>query len=79
MRKNYKTLNNKKTERNAFFGKDFGVLNTSVINRWDLTQNPKHGPFIVEEYENTIVIPPNSNAQLDKFGNILININKAKN
>ena len=79
MRKNNKILNNKKTERNAFFGKDFGVLNTPVINRWDLTQNPKHGPIIVEEYENTIVIPPNSNAHLDKFGNILININKAKN
>ena len=68
----------KNNERKAYFGKNFGYINTPVINRWDLTQKPQNGPIIVEEYENTIVIPPDSNMRLDDFGNILIEI-KNKN
>lgn len=71
-----KTLKN--NDRKAYFGKNFGYINTPVINRWDLTQKPQNGPIIVEEYENTIVIPPDSNMRLDDFGNILIEI-KNKN
>ena len=71
-----KTLKN--NDRKAYFGKNFGYINTPVINRWDLTQKPQNGPIIVEEYENTIVIPPDSNLRLDDFGNILIEI-KNKN
>ena len=68
----------KNNDRKAYFGKNFGYINTPVINRWDLTQKPHDGPIIVEEYENTIVIPPDSNMRLDDFGNILIEI-KNKN
>ena len=68
----------KNNDRKAYFGKNFGYINTPVINRWDLTQKPHNGPIIVEEYENTIVIPPDSNLRLDDFGNILIEI-KNKN
>ena len=68
----------KNNDRKAYFGKNFGYINTPVINRWDLTQKPHNGPIIVEEYENTIVIPPDSNMRLDDFGNILIEI-KNKN
>ena len=68
----------KNNDRKAYFGKNYGYINTPVINRWDLTQKPHNGPIIVEEYENTIVIPPDSNLRLDDFGNILIEI-KNKN
>tara|TARA_B100001750_G_scaffold165574_1_gene134168 strand:+ start:1670 stop:3772 length:2103 start_codon:yes stop_codon:yes gene_type:complete len=68
----------KNNDRKAYFGKNYGYINTPVINRWDLTQKPHNGPIIVEEYENTIVIPPDSNMRLDDFGNILIEI-KNKN
>ena len=68
----------KNNDRKAYFGKNFGYINTPVINRWDLTQKPQNGPIIVEEYENTIVIPPDSNMRLDDFGNILIEIKNKK-
>ena len=59
--------------RKAYFGKSFGWVETPVLARSDL-QKKIIGPAIVEEYDATCLIPPKSEAQLDSFGNIVIDL-----
>ncbi len=61
------------TSRQAYFGPDRGWFETPVIARSDLRQ-ARQGPLIVEEYDTTCVIPPGAAAELDSFGNILIDL-----
>ena len=44
--------------------------------RRDLTSRVS-GPVLVDEYDSTIVIPPGSNACLDEFGNIVMELSNA--
>ena len=59
--------------RRVYFGPGVGWLETPVIGRGDLDV-PREGPCIVEEYDATVVIPPRSEAALDAYGNILIEL-----
>ena len=59
--------------RKAYFGKIHGWIETPVLARADL-QKKISGPAIVEEYDATCLIPPKSEAQLDLFGNIVIDL-----
>ena len=47
---------------------------TSVIGREALTRTPRAGPFIIEDYDCTCVVPPNASAWLDAAGNIEIEV-----
>jgi len=58
--------------RKAYFGEEYGQLNVDVIARESLSADARQGPLIIEEYDSTIVIPPDWNASLDKRGNVLI-------
>ena len=59
--------------RCAYFGPAHGWCDTDIINRADLGE-PKAGPCIIEEYDSTCVVPPGSTANLDPFGNIVIDV-----
>jgi N-methylhydantoinase A len=59
--------------RRAYFGPRRGWLDTPVLRRVDLAV-PCHGPCIIEEYDATCVIPPGARAQLDTYGNIMIDV-----
>jgi N-methylhydantoinase A len=59
--------------RHAYFGPALGWCDTVIINRSDL-QEPRAGPCIIEEYDSTCVVPPGSTANLDPFGNIVIDV-----
>jgi N-methylhydantoinase A len=59
--------------RRAYFGPARGWHATRVINRADLAE-PWQGPCIVEEYDSTCIVPPDSTASLDGFGNIVIDV-----
>jgi len=61
-------------QRKAYFGGDWGWLDTRVITRAGLTETPVAGPLIVEGYDSTTIVPPDCTAQLDRFGNIILNI-----
>ena len=63
-----------RTPRTAFFGREHGALSTPVIGRNELRDNRIRGPLIVEEYDATTLVPPNTTAQLDELGNILIDL-----
>ncbi len=59
--------------RKAYFGKIHGWIETPVLARADL-QKKISGPAIVEEYDATCLIPPQAEAHIDLFGNIVINL-----
>jgi len=59
--------------RHAYFGPARGWCDTAIINRSDLRE-PRPGPCIIEEYDSTCVVPPGSTANLDSFGNIVIDV-----
>lgn len=61
-------------ERMVHFGAEHGQLLTPVIDRGDLSVEPKRGPLIVEEYEGTTVVPPDASAHRDSFDNIVIDL-----
>ena len=60
--------------RQAYFGPDKGLMETQVVSRSALTADGSKGPLIVQEYDSTVVIPPDCTASLDVFGNILVDI-----
>jgi len=57
--------------REAYFGPEIGWMPTPVLRRGDLAGGVA-GPAIIEEYDATCVLPPQANATLDRYGNILI-------
>jgi N-methylhydantoinase A len=57
--------------RSAYFGPAYGPLDVPVISRAALLDAPpREGPFIVEEYDATCVVPPGCRVTLDSAGNI---------
>ncbi|SFF78957.1 N-methylhydantoinase A [Novosphingobium sp. CF614] len=58
--------------RAAYFGPDHGLLETPVVTRAHLSEAPRAGPLIVEEYEGTTIVPPDCTALRDAHGNIVI-------
>jgi len=58
--------------RAAYFGRDIGFLDTPVLGRSALTETPRPGPLLIEEYDATTLVPPGATACLDGFGNIVI-------
>jgi N-methylhydantoinase A len=61
-------------KRVAYFGSDFGRLETPVIDRRHLGRAPRQGPLIIEEYEGTTLVPPDCKAFVDDAGNIIIDL-----
>ncbi len=59
--------------RRVFFGPELGWRETPIIDRPDLA-TPREGPYIVEEYDATCVIPPGARAALDAHGNIVLEL-----
>jgi N-methylhydantoinase A len=55
--------------RRAWFGDCW--LETPIVRRSDLTSE-RRGPFIIEEYDATCVVPPDAIASLDAAGNVVI-------
>jgi len=60
-------------KRRAYFGPEAGWVEVPVLRRGDL-KAPFQGPAIVEEYDATCVLPPQSTATLDRYGNIVIEL-----
>jgi N-methylhydantoinase A len=60
------------SSRKAYFGTEYGLVETPVVQRCDLGSARRAGPLIVEEYEGTTVVPPGAGATLDACDNIVI-------
>jgi N-methylhydantoinase A len=59
--------------RQAYFGPERGWMETPVLRRSDIS-GTRPGPFIVEEYDATCLVPPGWRASLDAGGNIVIEL-----
>ena len=59
--------------RRVYFGPQVGWAQTPVFLRADLAATTA-GPFIVEDYDSTCVVPPGSSGRLDDYGNIVIEV-----
>ena len=60
--------------RKAYFGPDIGFVTSRVVSRGGLENNSIEGPLIIEDYEGTVVVPPDCKAYLDDMGNVIIEI-----
>lgn len=63
--------------RQAYFGPGKGLMQTRVVSRTALAKGAVVGPLIVQEYDSTVVIPPDCSAALDAYGNIVIDVREA--
>ena len=62
------------TRRGVYFGPAAGLVDTPVIGRGRLAPEPRPGPFVIEEYEGTCVVPPDCTARLDPLGSVIIEL-----
>jgi len=62
--------------RSVYFGAAIGARVTPILARDQLGATPRAGPFIVEEYEGTTVVPPDCAGRIDTAGNIVIEIDR---
>jgi N-methylhydantoinase A len=61
-----------RSDRPVAFGAE--PMMTAVIGRGALDGALRAGPFIIEDYDCTCVVPPNASARLDAAGNIEIEV-----
>ena len=60
--------------RSAYFGETHGWAEAPLIERAELDATPRAGPLIVEEYDTTVVVPPDAAVFVDEANNIRIDI-----
>jgi N-methylhydantoinase A len=58
--------------RKAYFGPDFGWLDIPILSRDALRGEARPGPFVIEGYDATTVVPPDFGGRVDKWGNIIL-------
>jgi len=61
-------------KRKAYWGEEHGFINTQVLELEQVGQSPIKGPVLVDCYDTTIVIPPDSTIVSGDWGNLIINI-----
>jgi N-methylhydantoinase A len=62
--------------RAVYFGPELGQVITPVIGRSDLSATPMQGPVLVQEYDTTVVVPPDCSVSIDVHANIVIEIGR---
>jgi N-methylhydantoinase A len=58
--------------RMAYYGPQAGESLTKIVPRESLLRGPLEGPLVIEEFDTTVVVPPQWTAALDKYGNIIL-------
>jgi N-methylhydantoinase A len=60
--------------RSVYFGPEVGALDTPVIARGDVTAAWRAGPLLVEEFDSTIVVPPDGRARRIEWDTIEVEL-----
>lgn len=63
-----------KPDRKAYFGEGWGLIEVPVISRYDVGLQYRAGPAIIEEYDTTIVIPPDWSVRRDSYWNLIMEL-----
>ncbi|MCS7050597.1 MAG: hydantoinase/oxoprolinase family protein, partial [Thermomicrobium sp.] len=58
--------------RSVYVGPEEGVRMVPILRRADLVGKVLRGPFIVEEFDTTVVVPPDWQTEVDRYGNIVL-------
>jgi N-methylhydantoinase A len=58
--------------REVYFGARRGHLSVPLTTRVALRGKGRRGPFLIDEYDSTIVVPPGWRGRLDRLGNIVL-------
>ena len=58
--------------REAYFGAEWGALETRILARSGMIGHAIEGPAIVEEFDTTVVIPPGWSASLDDYASMVL-------
>ena len=66
-------------KRKAYWGKEYGFIDTPVLELEQLKQDPIEGPILVDCYDTTIVIPPDATITTGDWGNLIIDIKSEAN
>lgn len=66
-----------KEHRDVYFEETDGFVQTPIYNRVDMPVDSKiNGPAIIEQLDSTVVIPPEFQASIDEYKNIIISLMK---
>ncbi len=60
--------------RPVYFGPEVGRIEVPVITRDAISADGREGPFIVEEYDSTTVVPPGCRARAAEWGALVIDV-----
>jgi len=71
-----KSMKITKGSRQAYFGKDYGWMDTPIFSLESLPVNFRKGPAIIELYDATVVVPPFCAFSLGEWGMINIDVEK---
>jgi N-methylhydantoinase A len=63
-----------RSDRQVYFGTQFGLVSAPVIGRNELASTSVAGPLVIEEYDSTTIVPPDATAHRDPFNNIVIDL-----
>jgi N-methylhydantoinase A len=63
-----------KSDRKAYFGQELGLIEVPVISRYDVDLQYQAGPAIIEEYDTTIVVPPDWSVRRDSHWNLILGL-----
>jgi N-methylhydantoinase A len=66
-------------ERRRAWFPDAGWIDTPVLDRAQLADQPRSGPLIIQEYDATCLVPHNWQASLDAFGNLKLTTENTEN
>jgi N-methylhydantoinase A len=61
--------------RRAYWGKEYGFMDTPVLELRQIGERPSQGPILVDCYDTTIVVPPGCTISTGEWGNVSIEIN----
>jgi len=59
--------------RRAYFGADYGSIDTPVVTRADIDDGAR-GPLLIDEYDSTTVVPPGWGVRRDGEGNLMLEV-----
>jgi N-methylhydantoinase A len=63
--------------RQVYFGRERGVLETSIRCRQQIT-GVQNGPLVIEEPDTTLVVPPGWAVRLDEYSNLVLTKREVK-
>jgi N-methylhydantoinase A len=61
-------------QRHVHFVRGSAATMTEIVPRSALAPQSRRGPLIIEEFDATIVVPPDAAAHLDAIGNIVLEL-----